>query len=78
MSSSNRQWRPLRCMLGFLVLSAALGVTGCQVDIGGQMHPSAYYMQDDVQYFAPGPEFKLANEAAAMKAAKAEDALQRR
>jgi hypothetical protein len=78
MSSSNRQWCPLRCMLAFLVLSAAFGVTGCQVDIGGQMHPSATYMTDDVQYFAPGPEFKLANEAAAMKAAKEEDALRRR
>ncbi len=78
MSSSNRQWRPLRCILAFLVLSAAIGVTGCQVDIGGQMLPSATYMQDDVQYFAPGPEFKLAKEAAAMKAAQDEDALRRR
>ena len=77
MSGSTKQWRPLRCMLAFLVLSAALGVTGCQVDIGGQMHPSAHYMSDDVQYFAPGPEFKLANEAAAMKAASEEDALRR-
>ncbi len=77
MSSSNRQWRPLRCMLAFLVLSAAIGVTGCQVDIGGQMLPSAHYMSDDVQYFAPGPEFKLAKEAAAMKAAQDENALQR-
>ncbi len=25
-------------------------------------------MKDDVQYFPPGPEFKLAREAAAMKA----------
>ena len=78
MSGSNKQWRPLRCMLAFLVLSAALGVTGCQVDIGGQMHPSPSYMQDDVQYFAPGPEFKLAKEAAAMKAASEEDALRSR
>jgi hypothetical protein len=64
-------------MLAFLVLSAALGVTGCQVDIGGQMLPSPSYMSDDVQYFAPGPEFKLAKEAAAMKAAREEDALQK-
>ena len=78
MSGSNKQWRPLRCMLAFLVLSAALGVTGCQVDVGGQMMPSAHYMQDDVQYFAPGPEFKLAKEAAAMKAASEEDALRSR
>ena len=35
---------------------------------GGQVLPSAYYQSDDVQYFAPGPEFKLTREAAAMKA----------
>ena len=29
--------------------------------------PSPYYLTDDVQYYAPGSEFKLANEAAAMK-----------
>jgi hypothetical protein len=35
-------------------------------------------MSDDVQYFPPGPEFKLAREAAAQKAAREEQALQRR
>ncbi len=30
--------------------------------------PSTYYVADDVQYFAPGPEWKLAREAAAMRA----------
>jgi hypothetical protein len=29
-------------------------------------------MDDDVQYFPPGPEFKLSREAAAMKAYSAE------
>jgi hypothetical protein len=52
--------------------------TGCQVDVGGQTLPSPYYIYDDVQYFAPGPEFKLSNEAAAMKAAKAQRALDSR
>ena len=45
------------------------GLTGCQVDIGGQTLPSAYYLQDDIQYFPAGPEFKLSKEAAALKAA---------
>jgi hypothetical protein len=45
-----------------------LGATGCQVQVGGQTLPSPYYLTDDVQYFAPGPEFKLAKEAAAQKA----------
>ena len=59
-----------------LVLAAgamlSLGATGCQVDVGGQTLPSPYYLDDDIQYFAPGPEFKLAREAAAMKAYKEE------
>ena len=46
----------------------ALSATGCQTHIGGQTLPSPYYLTDDVQYFAPGSENKLANEAAAMKA----------
>jgi hypothetical protein len=51
---------------------ASLGITGCQVDVGGQTLPSAYYLQDDIQYFPAGPEFKLSKEAAAQKAYKKE------
>jgi hypothetical protein len=51
---------------------ASLGSTGCQVDVAGQTLPSPYYMSDDVQYFPAGPEFKLSNEAAAMKAYQAQ------
>jgi hypothetical protein len=50
---------------------ASVGLTGCQVHLGGQMLPSPYYLTDDVQYFAPGPEFNLSREAAAQKAYKA-------
>ena len=63
-------------LLGLGVLVAA-GLTGCQADIGGQTLPSPYYMSDDVQYFPPGPEFKLAQEAAALQEAAQEAALQR-
>ena len=42
-------------------------LSGCQVEYAGQTLPSPYYLSDDVQYYAPGPEFKLAREAAAMK-----------
>ena len=45
--------------------------TGCQVSVGGQTLPSAYYLQDDVQYFPAGPEFKLTREAAAIREASA-------
>jgi len=51
---------------------AGLALTGCQVDVGGQTLPSAYYLQDDIQYFPAGPEFKLSKEAAALKAYKKE------
>ncbi len=75
MSGSNKRRRPLRWLLAGLGLFLALGLTGCQVDIGGQTLPSPTYMTDDVQYFAPGPEFKLAREAAALKAAEQEQKL---
>lgn len=54
------------------ILLVGLGLTGCQVDVGGQTLPSAYYLQDDIQYFPAGPEFKLSREAAALKAYKKE------
>ncbi len=50
------------CMLPVLMMA-----TGCQIDVSGQTLPSPYYLSDDVQYYAPGPGFKLAREAAAMK-----------
>lgn len=42
------------------------------MDIAGQTLPSPYYLTDDVQYYAPGPEFKLAREAAVQKEQAAE------
>ena len=35
--------------------------------MAGQNLPSPWYLNDDVQYFAPGTEMKLAREAAVMK-----------
>ena len=64
-----------RLVSATLVASMALGavsLTGCQVDVGGQTLPSPYYLQDDIQYFPSGPEFKLSKEAAALKAYKDE------
>ena len=58
-------WRRALYSLG---LCSAVGIAGCQVDIGGQTLPSPHYQKDDVQYFPPGPEFKLSREAAAQKA----------
>lgn len=58
------------CVLAVAV--AGFATTGCQVDVGGQTLPSAYYLNDDIQYFPAGPEFKLSKEAAAQKAYKKE------
>ena len=70
-----------RCPRWLAVLGATalltVGLTGCQVSTGGQTLPSPYYMYDDVQYFPPGPQFRLAREAAAMKAQAQEEALRR-
>jgi hypothetical protein len=68
MTGSFTPQHSLRTLLLGLGLLAGAGLTGCQVETGGQTLPSPYYMQDDVQYHPPGSEFKLAKEAAAMKA----------
>jgi len=59
--------RTLRAMLVGAGILLSVGLTGCQVDVGGQTLPSPYYMKDDIQYFPPGTQFKLSREAAAMK-----------
>jgi hypothetical protein len=68
------RWLVSSLCLGMAMISM-VGLTGCQVDVGGQTLPSPTYFSDDVQYFPPGPEFKLAREAAAMKAHAQEQAL---
>lgn len=61
--------------LGILLCAAmalsSLAMSGCQVSMGGQTLPSAYFLRDDIQYFPKGPEFKLAREAAELKKARA-------
>jgi hypothetical protein len=59
-------------LLGVTVAVAAISGTGCQGVYNGQTLPSPWYIYDDIQYFPPGPEFKLSREAAAMKAYQAE------
>ena len=66
-SDSRNRW-PHLAMAGLLVIGCLTVSTGCQVDVAGQTLPSPYYLTDDVQFFPAGPEFKLSNEAAAMRA----------
>jgi hypothetical protein len=76
MRDSNKRQRPLLAGLVGLGLLAATCGTGCQVDVGGQILPSPWYMGDDVQYFPSGSEFKHAEEAAVMKEYAEQQALQ--
>lgn len=55
-----------RRILAGISLVAMTAIVGCQSSIGGQTLPSAYWQEDDVQYFPAGPEFKLSREAAAL------------
>jgi hypothetical protein len=64
-------WR--RVLISFSLCSA-VAASGCQVDVAGQTLPSPWYLKDDIQYFPPGPEFKLSQEAAAQAAFKREQA----
>jgi hypothetical protein len=68
MMGSDHKCRGARALLLGLGAAAALGISGCQIEVGGQTIPSPYYLTDDVQYFPPGPQFKLSREAAAQKA----------
>lgn len=71
MNVSNLRRGSRRLLAVPLALAGLSSLSGCQVDIAGQTLPSPYYLTDDVQYYAPGPEFKLANEAAALAEQKA-------
>lgn len=61
---SRKHW----AALGWACLAVSLGLTGCTGEYGGQNLPSGYYLSQQVQYYPPGPEFKLSQEAAAQKA----------
>ena len=65
MKRSGHAMSRLGAWLALPILSAIFLTAGCQVNVGGQTLPSPFYLDDDVQYFAPGPEFPLSREAAA-------------
>lgn len=68
----NRYWvQTLTLLAGVACVTAAS--TGCQVSVNGQTLPSPYYLEDDVQYFPGKGEFKLAEEAAQLREARAEE-----
>ena len=62
--------RLLTLVCGMTLTAAS---TGClQTTVGGQTLPSAYFLEDDVQYFPAGPEHKLSNEIRALQRYKLE------
>ena len=73
MDNTKKPYR-LASLAGTAIVFAALSSTGCQSTYNGQTLPSPYYMDDDIQYYAPGPKMKLARTAAALKAARDEEA----
>ncbi len=81
MTIKNKTRRLKSRLMGVAILSTAIfgcfATSGCQVSVGGQTLPSAYYMKDDLQYFPKGPEFALTQEADALKAARANELLNR-
>ena len=65
-----------RAKLLYCCCAATLAVSGgCRVDVGGTTTTPGYPYDSDIEYFAPGPEFILSREAAAMKAYEAEQQL---
>jgi hypothetical protein len=78
MKQSDTKSSRLQRWASVLALVLCCGATGCQIEAGGQILPSPWYLTDDVQYFAPGPEFKLSNEAAAIKEAAEEQVIEGR
>jgi hypothetical protein len=49
-------------------IACAVGFSGCTGEYAGQNLPSGYYLTQQIQYYPPGPQFKLSREAAAQKA----------
>lgn len=61
---------PKRGWKAAMAACCLLGSVGCQAEYAGMTLPSGKYFYDDVQYFAPGPDFPLANTLAAQQRAR--------
>jgi hypothetical protein len=75
MSETQQPCRVKRALL-LTALGGCLGLTGCMGNYSGQNLPSAYYLNAQVQYYPPGNQFKLTDEAAAQKAYREQQAPQ--
>jgi hypothetical protein len=68
--SPTRSGRRRLSLLASVAVLGLIPATGCQVEYAGMTLPSGKYMRDDVQYFAPGPDFPWANTQAATQRAR--------
>lgn len=64
-------------LLGAALLLCGTSVGCFQSSVNGQTLPSAYYLEDDVQYFMKGPETKLPNQIRALERYKADKEAER-
>ena len=60
------------CGLAMVLALSSVGAGCLQATVGGQTLPSAYYLNDDVQYFPAGPETRLYNQIQALERYKLE------
>ncbi len=74
MLGSNNRWRCVRALLLGVGATLTIGFTGCQSEYGNQTLPSPFYLDQEVQYYPPGPQMPLSREAAAIKAYNQEEA----
>jgi hypothetical protein len=62
--ASQRLFKSLLCGVSLFLTASSIG---CDSHVGGHSADTPYYL-DNVNYFPPGPEFKLSREAAAQAA----------
>lgn len=74
MTQTPKRWNS-KLLLAAAAIGGSCALTGCTGTYSGQNLPSGYYLHHQLQYFPPGPEFKLSREAAAQKEYKESQAL---
>ena len=74
--SQRKTFRCWKKALWGVLLASSCGLTGCMANYSGQNLPSGYYLSEQLQYYPPGPQFKLTEEANAQKAYRESQAQQ--
>ncbi|MDD3585564.1 MAG: hypothetical protein PHQ75_00150 [Thermoguttaceae bacterium] len=64
-------------LIGMAAFVGLAALTGCQLTENGQTLPSAYYLEDDIQFHPAGTEFQYQKEVDQIKKEQAERDLAR-